>query len=267
MKIAGRTSTAHVPIQRLSALTPVPLPPVPASTRKPAAIATPEKNLALGKPCTSPNAPYATNMGVANLVDGDASTPWVAKEYGKVLSNVWAEVDLGAPTTFNKVRLGPDYGNRIEGFRIDYFDGGVWKTAAIGGAAREDRYYEAYVRNASATSMARLVFQSGDFKTGYTQSYGEWRAVGASGWTRLRLGTAGITVAGDVEVYVENNHATETFYVDDVKGVRCYESQPATVVFPAVTGTKMRLYITSALGSPAPYEMGIYLEPGQEGGK
>ncbi|KRF43828.1 discoidin domain-containing protein [Paenibacillus sp. Soil787] len=90
-------------------------------------------NLALNKNTTVSNY-YQNNSAYngAKAVDGVGTTRWATDAS---TTSATLEVDLGSITTFNKVvfKEDKDYGNRITGYKIQYWDGSSWLDAYTGG--------------------------------------------------------------------------------------------------------------------------------------
>ena len=66
--------------------------------------------------------------GPAKAVDNDPATRW-ATDYGT--KQVWLEVDLGRPMTFNRARISEAY-DRVQEFELQYKDGDQWRTFVRG---------------------------------------------------------------------------------------------------------------------------------------
>jgi alpha-L-fucosidase len=64
----------------------------------------------------------------SKAVDDDPATRW-ATDSGT--QQAWLEVDLGKPTTFNRVKINEEY-DRVQEFELQYRDGNHWKTFARG---------------------------------------------------------------------------------------------------------------------------------------
>ncbi|THF80753.1 discoidin domain-containing protein [Cohnella fermenti] len=72
----------------------------------------------------------------------------------------WLEVAFGQATTFNKAVLS-EYGNRTTGFRVEYWDGGLWRTAYTGTVIGANASSPLAVEFPEVTgSKARLIFTS-----------------------------------------------------------------------------------------------------------
>ncbi|MCX7045325.1 MAG: alpha-L-fucosidase [Candidatus Sumerlaeota bacterium] len=67
------------------------------------------------------------NFGADKAIDGNGGSRW-ATDSGT--EKAWLEVDLGAPTEFNRVKISEcvQFGQRIESFELQYKDGVAWKT-------------------------------------------------------------------------------------------------------------------------------------------
>ncbi len=91
----------------------------------------PGTSLSTGKQATASNVYQNDPVHVAGkAVDGDFGTRWATDAGTKA---AWLEVDLGAPTAFDRALISEDYG-RIRKFEIQYLDGATWKTAYAGEA-------------------------------------------------------------------------------------------------------------------------------------
>jgi alpha-L-fucosidase len=64
----------------------------------------------------------------SKAVDDDPATRW-ATDSGT--QQVWLEVDLGKPATFNRVKIDEEY-NRVQEFELQYRDGNHWNNFAKG---------------------------------------------------------------------------------------------------------------------------------------
>ena len=69
-----------------------------------------------------------------NAVDDDIFTRWAADAGTK---QAWLEVDLGEPTTFNRVRISEEFG-RVQEFELRYKEGDEWRTFARGSKIGSD---------------------------------------------------------------------------------------------------------------------------------
>jgi len=67
----------------------------------------------------------------AQAVDGSWESRWAAADG---VTSAWLEVDFAAPTRFNSVIWGEctDYGQRIRGYQIQYWNGSAWITLVTG---------------------------------------------------------------------------------------------------------------------------------------
>lgn len=88
-------------------------------------------NLALGMP-TAASSTYGDHTNGnsyygAQAVDGDTTTRWASQSE----TTPWLEIDFGKNTTFGKTVM-VEYGNRITGYTIQYYNGS-WNTAFTGG--------------------------------------------------------------------------------------------------------------------------------------
>lgn len=93
--------------------------------------ALPSQNIALNQTVSSSN-DYSASMNGDKAVDGDASTRWATDDN---IENFWLEVDFGSPKTFIKTVFTEclNYGQRIDSYRIQYFNGSSWVDIATGG--------------------------------------------------------------------------------------------------------------------------------------
>ena len=90
------------------------------------------KDLAKGKAATADNVRGgAAAYGAARAVDGDAATYW-ATDDGVLAAAL--EVDLGAPTAFNRVVIQEHIrlGQRVKAFAVEAWDGQAWKEIGRG---------------------------------------------------------------------------------------------------------------------------------------
>ena len=86
-------------------------------------------NLALNKTYSS-SSNWDASQTADKACDGTPSTNWQAQN--GTFPNQWLQVNFGTATTFNKVVLS-EYGDRTQGFRIEYSsNGSTWQTAYTG---------------------------------------------------------------------------------------------------------------------------------------
>ena len=111
----------------------------------------PTGSIACGKPATASNT--FRNMpeyAPEKAVDDDGGTRWATNAGTK---QAWLEVDLGRPTTFNRVRVheATEFGERIRRFELEYKVGSEWKTALRGGTVGRD-----YLRGFKRVTASRV---------------------------------------------------------------------------------------------------------------
>ncbi|MBC7510153.1 MAG: discoidin domain-containing protein [Ferruginibacter sp.] len=112
-------------------------------------------NLALNKTYNSSSNWDATQVA-GKAFDGTVSTNWQAQN--GTFANQWLQVNFGTATTFNKVVLS-EYGDRTQGFRIEYSsDGTTWQTAHTGTTIGNSNTINF---TAVTANYARLYFTSG----------------------------------------------------------------------------------------------------------
>jgi len=113
-------------------------------------------NIALSKSYSS-SSNWDTSQEAPKAFDANYSTNWQAA-YGSTFSGQWIQVNFGAPTTFNRVKLS-EFGNRTSGYRIEYStDGTTWQSAFSGtniGANKSINF------TAVTGNFARIYFTSG----------------------------------------------------------------------------------------------------------
>jgi alpha-L-fucosidase len=92
-------------------------------------VSLPSKSLAFDKNATASNV-YQNNSqhGPDKAIDDDPTTRW-ATDYG--VKEVWLEVDIGKPVTFNRVRISEAY-DRVRQFELQSKDNGQWNTFVHG---------------------------------------------------------------------------------------------------------------------------------------
>lgn len=86
-------------------------------------------NLAEGRPATS-SSDWSADYRAANATDGDDNTRWNSRE--GTGAGEWLAVDLGQPFAFNQV-VCSQFENRIQKYKIQYWDGQAWRDAFTGG--------------------------------------------------------------------------------------------------------------------------------------
>ncbi|MBA4388181.1 MAG: hypothetical protein C0404_09385 [Verrucomicrobia bacterium] len=98
----------------------------------------PPANLAEGKPASVSavwNDDVAT-YGAGKVVDADPDSRWACGPAGT--TNAWLEVDLGAPTLFDRVIVN-EFSTRIQNFSLEYWNGASWNTLTNGTTIGEAR--------------------------------------------------------------------------------------------------------------------------------
>jgi len=101
----------------------------PASDIPPLSL--PYSSLTAGKKATASNTyenPKPPHNDPDRAVDDDVFTRW-ATDIGT--TQAWLEVDMGVPTTFDRVSISERY-DRIREFRLEYKDGDQWRTFVRG---------------------------------------------------------------------------------------------------------------------------------------
>jgi alpha-L-fucosidase len=89
-------------------------------------------DLAAGKPVTASNTRDGNPaFGPQQAADGKPETYWATDDDARA---GWLEVDLGKPTEFTIARLEEPItlGQRVAAYRLEYLDGGQWKTIVEG---------------------------------------------------------------------------------------------------------------------------------------
>src|SRR5690606_27110585 len=92
--------------------------------------------------------------GAEKVLDGDPDTYWAPGD-----EEAWLELELGAPGTFNVVRLQEPIamGQRVAGYRVDVQRNGAWETVIRGttiGYKKLDRLEEPI-----STDRVRIVIE------------------------------------------------------------------------------------------------------------
>jgi len=92
-------------------------------------------SLAIGKKARASNV-FQNNSryGPDKAFDGDPATRWATDSDTK---EAWLEVDLGKPTTFNRVKINEEY-DRVLEFDLQYRQGNRWTTFARGTRLGQD---------------------------------------------------------------------------------------------------------------------------------
>jgi alpha-L-fucosidase len=103
----------------------------------------PVRSLVYNNPATVSNY-YQNNVTYngAKAVDEVSATRWATDDN---ITSAWLEVDFGASTTFNKTVTKEciDYGQRVAGYKIQYWNGSSWVDAYTGttiGSAKTDTF-------------------------------------------------------------------------------------------------------------------------------
>ncbi len=88
-------------------------------------------SLAFGKPTKASNVfRKMSTYGSGKAMDDDPQTRWATDAGTK---EAWLEVDLGEPTTFDRVMIDEAYEGRIRSFELECGDGQTWQTVLRGG--------------------------------------------------------------------------------------------------------------------------------------
>lgn len=87
-------------------------------------------NIALDRDAYSSSSQWDASQSAAKAFDSNSGTNWQAAS-GSTYNGQWVQVDFGANTTFNQVKLS-EYGSRTTGYRIEYWNGSSWATAYTG---------------------------------------------------------------------------------------------------------------------------------------
>ncbi len=128
-------------------------------------------NLAAGQPARA-SSQWSPEYGASQANDGNPVTRWNAAS-GQAAGE-WLEVELGGRVAFNRTVI-RQFGDRIRKYKIQYADGGEWRTAVDGGtmrAVQRDRFATvtaAKVRlwvEATQGGETPSIFEFGVFKAG-----------------------------------------------------------------------------------------------------
>lgn len=246
-------------------------------------------NLALGK-TASASSVWDSNYAAGKANDGDSTTTrWNADASDGV--GAWLQIDFGGAVTFNQTILKQDY-NRIDGYKIQYWNGSSWIDAYTGGnmglspkvdtfnsvtaskirlyvtAVRDDFSYHcpsiwefevyntgnnlALGKTATASSIWGAGYEAGKGNDGnLTTRWNAATGTGANEWLEINFGTnttfnktiisqAYNRITG-YKIQYWNGSSWVDAYTGGVMG-----TNPKTDTFTAVTGSKVRLYVTSA---------------------
>jgi alpha-L-fucosidase len=99
----------------------------PASEIAPLAL--PSDSLTTGKKATASNIfQDSPSHGPDKAIDDDPATRWATDSGTK---QVWLEIDLGKPTTFDRIKIAEEFG-RVRKFELQYKDGDNWRTFVQG---------------------------------------------------------------------------------------------------------------------------------------
>ncbi|MGO8747510.1 MAG: discoidin domain-containing protein [Thermoguttaceae bacterium] len=90
-------------------------------------------NLALGKKATA-SSNYSDSFSARFANDGNPATRWNAAVGNE--AGAWLEIDFGRPTRFNRIAV-RQLDQRIEKYKIQYWDGAGWRDAHSGATADE----------------------------------------------------------------------------------------------------------------------------------
>ncbi len=114
-------------------------------------------NLAIGKSFSS-SSNWDANQTAAKAFDASLGTNWQA--CSGCWSGQWLEVNFGTNTTFNQVAI-TEYGNRTQGFRIEYWNGSAWLPAYVGSTIGGNWNPAVFDFAAVTGSKARIYFTAG----------------------------------------------------------------------------------------------------------
>ncbi|WP_162309401.1 apiosidase-like domain-containing protein [Cohnella abietis] len=119
-------------------------------------------NLAIGKAFSSSSSLDA-NQTAAKAFDQSLATNWQACY--NCWNGQWLEVNFGTNTTFNKVEL-TEYGNRTQGYKVEYWNGTSWLTAYTGTTISSNWGSRVVTFNTVTGSKVRILFTSGNTANG-----------------------------------------------------------------------------------------------------
>lgn len=247
-------------------------------------------NLAFNKPATASS--YYCGYEPAKAVDGDTTTRWASR----CETTPWLEVDFGRLTTFDSVVINEGTWNRIRSYEIQYWNGSCWITAFTGGDPaniQQDRFpavtgtkvrltitsstTEPTIREFGVYKMARgnLVLNKPATASSNYGGYEADKAVDAN--TSTRWASRSETMPW-LEIDLGSNSTFDSVVINEGTWdrIRSYEirywnglawvtaftgSNPANIQrdkFGAVTGSKVRLQITSSTYEPTIWEFEVY---------
>jgi putative Ca2+/H+ antiporter (TMEM165/GDT1 family) len=260
-------------------------------------------NLALGKTYGS-SSNWDANQTADKAFDGNANTNWQAASgfVGQTL-----EVNFGGNTTFNSVTLS-EYGDRTQGYRIEYWNGSSWQTAFTGTTIGSSNSTPRTVNFPAVTgSRARIYFTAGSYtpiiyefeiynrqgnlasgKTYASSSNWDsnqtadkafdgnagsnWQSASGSGFNGQTLEVNfGTNTTFSKVVIAEYGDRTQGYRIEYWNGsswltaftgttIGSSSATPRTVNFPAVTGSKARIYFTAGSYTPIIYEFELYAQ-------
>jgi alpha-galactosidase len=277
--------------------------PTPAATSTPTPTSTqpPGANLAIGK-TASASSIWDGNYSADKANDGNMGTRWNTAA-GKT-ANEWLQIDFGANTTFNKIITKENAAfQRISGYKLQYYNGASWVDLVTGTTVGTDKVDTFVAVTASKVRLYVLsasdcptidefeVYSSLNLAAGKTASASTYWGVGYEasmandGLDTTRWNSASNDYAGSwLEVdFGANTTFNKTITKQDFNRITGYKIQywngsgwvdaftggtmgttPKTDTFSAVTGSKVRLYVTSvqvdngAYPCPSIWEFEVY---------
>lgn len=255
-------------------------------------------NIALDRDAYSSSSNWDASQSASKAFDGTDTTNWQAAA-GSSYNGQWVQVDFGANTRFNQVKLS-EYGSRTTGYRIEYWNGTSWATAYTGtsigstaspttvsfptvqgtkariyytGGTNTPILYEFEI-NRQYTNLAagKTYSSSSNWDTVQTADKAfdgnlstNWQAANGSAyngqWVEVNFGASTSFNRAVLSEYGSRTSGYRIEYWNGSSWATAYAGTsisgpgaPTVVTFPAVTGTKARIYYTGGIYTPILYE-------------
>lgn len=256
-------------------------------------------NLSLNRDYTKYNASSSYNAAqtAEKAFDGNPSG-WTNWQAGSGLfAGEWLEVDYGWYTPVNRVRL-TEFDGRTTGFRIEAWNGFDWYTVTTGtsipngyitfptvqavklrvyftsGTAQPiiyefETYYDPNLALNKAYSASSIYDSASTANKAFDEDGGtNWQAVNGSfadEWLEVDFGS---TVSFNQVFLSEYGGRTSGYRIEYWNGTSWQTAYAGTTIgsalevsFPAVTGSKARVYFTSGTWQPIVYEFKVHNRP------
>jgi hypothetical protein len=191
-------------------------------------------NLALGKTYAS-SSNWDSTQTAEKAFDGLSNTNWQSAP-GSGFNGQTLEVNFGANTTFGKAIV-TEYGNRTQGYRIEYWNGSSWLTAFTGTTIGDTGVAKTVTFSPVTGSKARIYFTAGTH-TPIIFEFGLYSATGG--------GSDGVNFALNQTMVSSSNWAGGSSY----NAAKANDNDTTTGWSPEGPSTDPRPWLWLDLGQP-----------------